>query len=136
MELAERPKPMATDRAGFPREVEMIISALEVGGFARQEQRALQRNTYRTRAVLRLFSDMKGERPWTLYTRDVNRRSMGFVTPHRLPLGHGGVVEVIAPGGRLLNVHCTLLRCREAAPGWFEGSVYFNRDQADFQTLE
>jgi hypothetical protein len=29
-------------------------------------------------------------------------------------------------------VHCTLLRCREAAPGWFEGSVYFNREQPQF----
>jgi hypothetical protein len=29
-------------------------------------------------------------------------------------------------------VPCTLLRCRQASPGWFEGCLHFNREQAMF----
>jgi len=36
------------------------------------------------------------------------------------------------PGGDIRTIACTLLRCREAAPGWYEGRMYFNRQQADF----
>ena len=70
--------------------------------------------------------------PWLLYTRDINPRSLGFVTSHRLPLGYGGVIELPGPDGEPVSVHCTLLRCRQAAPRWFEGCLYFNREQSQF----
>ncbi|HEV7301487.1 MAG TPA: hypothetical protein VGN72_19140 [Tepidisphaeraceae bacterium] len=136
MQLAQESNTALIDATVFPREVDLIISALEAGGSGGAESRVLPRFPYRTRAELRLFSDGGGQRPWTLYTRDVNRRGLGFVTSHRLPLGYGGVLNIAAPDGRVLAVNCTLLRCREAAPGWFEGCVYFNRDQADFGALE
>jgi hypothetical protein len=120
----------------LPREVELVMSAMEAGRYASQERRSMRRVTYRTRAQLRLFSDAHAGRPWTLYTRDVNRRGLAFLTPHRLPLGYGGVLDIAGPDGRWLAISCTLLRCREASPGWFEGSVYFNRDQPDFAELE
>jgi hypothetical protein len=60
----------------------------------------------------------------------VSVRGLGFITSHRLPLGYGGLVQLPRPDGKgTMTVHCTILRCRETAPGWFEGSVYFNRDQ-------
>ena len=120
----------------FPPEVEMVMSALEAGEYFGLDRRARRRVAYRTRANLRLFSDAHNGQPWALYTRDVNRRGLAFLTPHRLPLGYGGVLEIVGPDGRWLTINCTLLRCREAAPGWFEGSVYFNRDQPDFAELE
>jgi hypothetical protein len=115
----------------WPREVAMILSALEAGG-APNERREVRRTCYRVQAVLRLFADTHGSDDKLLYTRDVNPRSLGFVTSHRLPLGYGGTVDLPAPGGRRLTIHCTLLRCREAAPGWYEGALYFNREQTDF----
>jgi hypothetical protein len=138
MELIERFKPPAAPRTGepFPAEVELILSALEAGGHDRLERRAIRRTRYRTLASLRLFSDFDSGATTPLYTRNINQRGLGFITPHRLPLGHGGVIEVVAPDGHWLSITCTLLRCREAAPGWFEGSVYFNRDQSDFAVLE
>jgi hypothetical protein len=120
----------------FPPEVELVMSALEAGGYSGIERRSVRRVTYRACAQLRLFSDTQNGRPWTLYTRDVNRRGLAFLTSHRLPLGHGGVLDVVGPDGRWLSINCTLLRCREASPGWFEGSVYFNRDQPAFAELE
>ena len=54
---------------------------------------------------------------------------MGFITRHRLPLGYGGRVQVLGPRGEPITIQCTLYRCREAAPGWYEGALYFNREQ-------
>lgn len=122
-------KAAARPMAKFPPQVEMILSAIETGEFSRPERRGVCRDPYRTEASLRLFSDAPGTPPWQIYTRDANEKGLGFITAHRLPLGYGGVLELEAPDGNVLSIPCTLLRCREAAPGWFEGSLYFNRIQ-------
>jgi len=96
------------------------------------ERREHERSPYRVRAELRLFSDLPGTDPWTLYTRDVNARGLGFITPHRLPLGYGGWIELMTPNNRKMRIHCTLFRCREAVKGWFDGALYFNREQHVF----
>lgn len=115
---------------GWPAEVELILSALEAGAPKHDERRRHQRMPYRAMASLRLFSDQPGQPMWTLYSRDVSVRGMGFITPHQLPLGYGGVVQLPTPRtGRMLSVAGTLFRCREVSPGWFEGSLYFNREQ-------
>jgi len=93
------------------------------------DRRTSKRVSFRVRAQLRLYSDNAGEPGRVIYTRDIHARGLGFITPHRLPLGHGGLVDLPTPAGKIVSVPCTLLRCREAAPGWYEGSVYFNREQ-------
>ena len=125
---------VATDASDgpWPREVELILSALETGQFTRSNRRQARRVTYRARGRLRLFSDPPLSAPWMIYTRDVHARGLGFISPHRLPLGYGGLIELPGPDGTLLTINCTLLRCREAAPGWYEGSLYFNREQPGF----
>jgi len=117
---------------GWPAEVRLILSALEAGRAPRHERREHNRRPYHVRATLRLFSDPANTPPWLLYTRDVDSKGVGFVTPHRLPLGYGGEIELVLPNGRQVRVDCTLLRCRTAAPGWFEGFLYFNREQFVF----
>jgi hypothetical protein len=125
---------VATADELWPKEVDLILSALDAGKSADDGDRRLgSRTPYRVRANLRLFSDQPGSDPYVLYTRDVDPRGMGFITPHRLPLGYGGDVELFTPRGNKLRVHCTLLRCRQAAPGWYEGAAYFNREQWLFQ---
>ena len=127
----------------WPREVDLIISALEAGSrrdcrstdpttAGNRDQRLLDRTPYRVRASLHLFSDHEGTPPWRLFIRDADARGLGFLTPHRLPLGYGGTVELPAPSGQRVNIHCTVLRCREVATGWFEGALTFNRDQDAF----
>jgi len=120
--------------AEWPPQVDLVLSALEAGQFARdhRDRRGGRRRRLRITAWLRLFIDGPGTPPWTLYSRDVHPRGMGFVTPHRLPLGYGGLLELPAPNGTWVSVACTLLRCREAAPGWFDGALYFNREQSVF----
>jgi hypothetical protein len=115
----------------IPAAAAMVISALEAGTND-ENRRKVRRAPYRVGAKLKLFSDQQPTPPWQLYVRDVNFRGLGFVTAHRLPLGYGGVIELPTPDGETLSVHCTLLRCRQAAPGWFEGCLYFNREQMAF----
>ena len=128
-ELPKKPPEAATE--DWPPEVDLILSALEAGG-AGEERRRTQRMDYRVRAQLQLFADPAGSDPWMLYTRDVNAKGLGFITRHRLPLGYGGKIQIPSPTGQLVTVHCTLYRCREAAQGWFEGALYFNREQWTF----
>jgi hypothetical protein len=116
----------------FPAEVEMILSAMEAARHAKRDRRYLTRLPYRVRAELKLFSDPAEAEPYTLYTRDVDPRGMGFITNARLPLGYGGCVELFAPDGSRMRIHCSVYRCREAARGWYEGALYFNREQSDF----
>jgi len=133
----------------FPPDVEMILSSMEAGRHAwkqemenaagdgagahtGEERRAGGRISYHVRAELHLFRDPPGSPPWLLYVRDADPRGLGFISTHRLPLGYGGYVELVAPTGRPLSIPCTLFRCREAVPGWYEGAMNFNREQADF----
>ncbi len=125
--------------AAWPAQAELVMSAIEAGRFAQDRyagpnRRAYRRRPLRVKAGLRLFSDPPQTPAWTLYTRDVHARGLGFITPHRLPLGYGGLIELPSgdADGGTVTIPCTLLRCREAAPGWFEGSLYFNREQPRF----
>lgn len=133
MSLTDAPPPPLesaepTSAELWPREVELILSALEAGK-QHDNRRRHPRTRYRVRGELRLFSDLPGAGPWKLYTRDVSARGVGFITSHRLPLGYGGTVELLSPAGNVISVNGTLFRCREVSPGWYEGAIHFNRDQ-------
>lgn len=132
MILREPYQLQAAPEAPWPAEVDLILSAMEAAEGTQPERREHERRAYRVRAELKLFSDPPGAMPWMLYTRDVNARGLGFITPHRLPLGYGGWIELMTPRGRKLRIHCTLFRCREAVKGWFDGALYFNREQHVF----
>jgi hypothetical protein len=119
-------------RPVWPAEVDLILSAMEAARQDASDRRIDSRLSYRVRAMLKLFSDAPEQAPWTLYTRDADTRGLGFITSHRLPLGYGGHVELLTPSGAIARIQCTLFRCREAVPGWFEGALYFNREQPDF----
>ena len=118
----------------WPPGVEMILSAMDSGRHKAEplDRRALPRLPFRVRGRLRLFSDAPHGPSRALYTRDVNSRGLGFVIAQRLPLGHGGFVEFNAPDGRPRRLQCTLQRCREIAPGWYDAAVCFNREQPEF----
>lgn len=125
--------PLAPAQELWPPEVDLILSAMEAAySQTEQERRYRHRMPYRVRAELRLFSDQQGSPAWVLYTRDADPRGLGFITPHRLPLGYGGTIELFAPSGRKLGVECTLFRCRQTVDGWYEGALYFNREQSAF----
>jgi hypothetical protein len=119
----------------FPPEAELVISALEAAGERHDDRRRHPRRRFRAVADLHLFSDAPGTPLWKLYTRDISIRGVGFITRERLPLGYGGVVQLPAPSsGRPMGINGTLFRCRDIGNGWFEGALYFNREQWMFDT--
>ncbi|MGB7157412.1 MAG: PilZ domain-containing protein [Tepidisphaeraceae bacterium] len=137
MPLTAGPNLTVPASADWPAEVDLVISALAAGEdraatSTGAKPRHRPRISYRVLAELRLFSDQQEADPWRLYTRDASPRGLGFITPHRLPLGYGGTIELPTPNGHVIEVNCTLLRCREIATGWFDGALYFNREQAAF----
>jgi hypothetical protein len=117
--------------SAFPAEVELILSAMDAARYRGQDRRHLTRLPYRVVGELRLYSDPDGP-PAIIYTRDVDPRGLGFLTRERLPLGYGGTLTLSDPDGRPLSIGCSIYRCREAVPGWYEGALYFNRQQSRF----
>ena len=133
---AEADEVGADGEGSFPREVEFLISALEAGPKPPVERQKLKRTAYRVRATLKLFSDDPDLPPVLLYTRHVNSQAVGFLSSQHLPLSHGGVLRIRSPQGEMLDIYATILRCREVAPGWYEGALYFNREQPGFAADE
>ena len=133
---AEADEAIRQGEGDFPREVEFLISALEAGPKPAVERQKLKRTAYRVRATLKLFSDDPETPPALLYTRHVNSQAVGFLASQHLPLSHGGVLRVRSPQGEMLDIYATVLRCREVAPGWYEGALYFNREQPAFAADE
>jgi hypothetical protein len=123
---------LADATAAFPAEVEFMISALEAGPKPLIDRQKEKRSQYRVRATLKLFSDVPDAKPALLYTRNVTSQALAFLTNDMLTLSHGGILLIPSPSGGILKINCTVLRYREAAPGWFEGAVYFNREQPFF----
>lgn len=119
----------------WPADVDFILSALEAGGGGPGfDKRQAVRVPYRAVGHLKLYSAGADEAAVTVYTRDVCPRSLGFVTQTPLPLGYGGILTLTGPDGQGMRLDVTLLRCREAVPGWFEGALYFNRQQLSFSS--
>lgn len=115
----------------WPREVELMMSALEAANRVPRERRKRYRTSHRTVATLRLFVDGDGH-PRTLYTRNVDSRGAGFLSPERLPLGYGGTVEMLTPSGETVIANCTIFRCCEMVNGWYEAALSFNTEQWQF----
>lgn len=120
---------------GISAEAEMIISAMEAGSHESVRQRNPPRVQYRVQATVRLFIDTPGQANRTIFSRDIHSRGLGFVTTDRLPLGYGGVIDLPAKDGTIVSIACTILRCRAATAGWYEGFVYFNREQSSMEKL-
>jgi hypothetical protein len=126
-------KSLAEELAGeFPSEVEFVISALEAGPRPEHDRQKTVRTRYRVKAVVKLFSDTPDTDPAVIYTRHVNENAVGFLSRNPLTLSHGGLLTIPGPRGVMLRVYSTVLRCRVAAPGWYEGALYFNRNQPVF----
>jgi hypothetical protein len=122
----------SASREPFPAMAELILSAMESGSHsAAVNRRALRRWPYRVKGQLCLFSDLVSGEPRVLYTRDVHARGLGFITQQPPALGHGGFIEFPGPDGRPRRIQCTVQRCRETAPGWYDGAVCFNREQPE-----
>lgn len=114
----------------WPREVDLILSAMEAGvNDAVVCRRQSVRRPHRVRAELSLFAHGPLVPPIVLYTRDVTPEGVGFITKERVTLGYNGMIKLVDPEGRVLSAQCGVYRCREAINGWYEGSLTFAVEQ-------
>lgn len=127
--------PFSVDLDEWPRDVDLIISALHAAGAEGSNRRAAARVRHRVIARLSLFCSL-AEPPLRLFVRDCTERHMGFLTQSIVPLGFGGTVDFRGPDGQTKAIACVVNRCRECVPGWFEGVLHFNRAQPNLKFPE
>jgi len=115
---------------GVPQDARFVISVLngEPSGADHQERRRFRREPFIAAAELEVLGDASPPRT-AIFTRDANRWGVGFVTQKPLPLARDATLRIFIAGGEMLMVRCCVLRCREAAPGWFEGAVLFYHEE-------
>lgn len=143
MRRGDDPQPAANSGTIFhpeaqAREAAMVISAMEAAVETKlpqlspmeRQMRRISRATLRVRAELALWADGEQGEPWSLFTRDLDTRAMGFICQDRLPLGYGGTITLTMPDGRRQQLEVTVTRCRPCSAGWYEGALHFNHPQA------
>ena len=116
---------------------ELILSAIEAGRQGNEQtgpRLAQDRRATRSASVTafaagwRLFSDAPGEEGRVIYTRDIHSRGLGFITPTGCPWATAASSSADAGREDCVDpLHPAALP--RGAPGWYEGSVYFNREQ-------
>ena len=120
------------DEATLEREAAMVLSAMEAAEKGSRPSGADRRESsgrvpWRVKAHLKLWADGDDGEAWTLFTRDVDPRAMGFICRDNIPLGYGGVLTFIGPGSRRQRLEVTITRCRPCSSGWCEGALHFNQ---------
>lgn len=116
---------------GWPAEVSMILSAMDMAERPDVDRRAAGRRSHRARADLRLYAHDPMNPPAELFTRDVSPMGLGFITRNPLPLGYNGLVRLTLADGEVVTASCSIYRCREAVGGWYEGALHFTQRQPD-----
>ncbi len=121
------------------RQASMILSAMDAAAQGRgtppsryERREGTTRVTHRQEASLTLHADDVEDEARLVFLRDVEPRAAGFISPRRLPLGFGGVLECTDFNGDLIRVGVTVVRCRSCYGGWFEGAVYFHQPKPGF----
>ena len=111
----------------WPLDVLEAFKTLE--GFSpRCERRKLRRARYYTAA--QMLASLHG--PVPVYTRDVNPWLIGLVGPLHLSNYDHVMLHLPLPDQPTLEVECTVRRCHEFIPGWFDYALHFRREQPLF----
>ena len=116
-----------------PQDARFVISVLngEQRCAGHDERRRFRRESFVAPAELEVLGDAAPPRT-AIYTRDASRWGVGFVTQRPLPVARDATLRIWI-GGEMLMVRSCVLRCREAAPGWFEGAVLFYHEEPRFE---
>ena len=127
------PSPFAADApTAWPAAASDAMAALENGSIPVVERRKLPRTPHHARATL-VLTDVTGRTAdQTVYLRDLGRWAAGLIADAELRTNVKATLHLTAPDGAKRAVNCRIRRCRAFRPGWFEASLDFDRDQADF----
>ena len=76
---------MALNQHEWPSEAALILSAIEIALSPESDRRMTGRVRCRVAATLEVFGEVPKKQSLTIYTRDANSRSLGFITRQALP---------------------------------------------------
>jgi hypothetical protein len=115
-------------QSSWPADAQAAMSKLETSFAPLTEHRAAERRRYRTTARFWIAAEQSTQ----FYVRDVSARGLGFICKDALTESLRGKLRLALPDGGMMQVTGTILRCREFAPGWYEGALQFAREQGVF----
>ena len=115
---------------GLPPEARRAVARLTRDGHLRPDPRGLPRRPYHVPAHL-----TRGGESATVYTRDVNAWSVGFVATAPLMVGAKVSLRLTMPDGRPTTVGARVRRCRAFGGGWVEVHAEFCLPQYPFETI-
>lgn len=125
--------PVPQDHAEQSWPVEAMQMMARVDQAARAvERRRLPRWEYRVQGDLMLGADELSAARWTIFSKDINPWSCGFITHQVLPVYKKAMLRLPTPEEQVLHIRCQIRRCREFAPGWYKAAVDFDREEMIF----
>jgi len=114
----------------WPADVREVLGSLEGMFPPMMERRKVARDRYYAQATLVVepSAPTPTRTPTTqfVYIRDINIWAAGYITNQRLSAYGHATVSLVAPDGTLTTTRCMIRRCREFAPGWFDGVLEFD----------
>ena len=112
--------------AALPAEARRAMARLTDSRQPRLDPRGQPRQTYHVRAGLRWGAAVDT----TVYTRDVNAWTVGFIGTVPLPVGAKVSLRMVMPDGRRATVAARVRRSRPFGTGaWFETHAEFGLPQ-------
>ena len=116
--------------AELPEDVREVMEML--GGHAPPaavvDRRRSERVPHHVRAAMEIDDALQHTRQ-TIYTRDVSSWGVGFISRVPLPTGANAMLHIAGVHGRTLQVMCSVIRCREVLPGWYEGAAVLFKEE-------
>ena len=110
---------------------DVVISALEAGAAAGNERRGRARISFRAQGRLELFAGGR-KRPCDVVTRDLDARSIGFVTRQWVAEGTAGLLHL--RNEHDTTIRCRVARCRELEGGWYDVAALFDEGHEEIVT--
>ncbi len=86
-----------------------------------QDRRRLPRLSYNAAGAI---AGTEGAQEF--WSHDINAYTIGYVSVKPIQCGVDGPVTLDLPNGARHETRGRVMRCREFAPGWFEGYIAFN----------
>ena len=118
--------------ASLPAEARRAMALLTACRQPRHATRDLPRQTYHVQASLTWGAAVDT----TVYTRDVNAWSVGFIGTVPLPVGAKVALRLMTPDGQRTTVTARVRRSRAMSAGaWFETHAEFCLPQYPFESL-
>lgn len=128
--------PAPIEVSTWPMEIRAAILCLETRSHAGAERRLRNRFPYRVQAEL-TWVDLPDADPVAVFTRDINSWTVGTLTLAPMQTGWRCNLRLPDPlSHHALEIACSVYRCTEFYPGWYDVALRFAKEHRRFHELE